>query len=298
MTTHTPVLLQEVLGALAIQPDDVVVDCTLGGGGYATSAVSNLSSSGVFVGIDTDERAIDRCKDIANTTKAKVYLVNTNFRYVGIVLDELEIKYIDKCMLDLGLSSFQIEEGERGFSFQKDEPLIMTFSSRKDGEQITAENIVNSWDEKELSHILFSYAEERYARKIARAIVLAREKKPFTTTFELRDCVISALPFGGKKSRIHPATKTFQAIRIAVNEEYLALEEVLDTALHRLSPKGKIAVVSFHSGEDRIVKTKFKEAQVKGWGAPLTKKPIVPSEEELTANPRARSAKLRVFEKI
>lgn len=298
MTTHIPVLRNEAIEALLINDHDVVVDATLGGAGYAKDIVGKLSSDGVFVGIDADAKAIARAQLALKGAKPTTYLVNTNFRHIGVVLDELHIATVNKVVFDLGLSSYQLEEGERGFTFQKDEPLIMTFATVTLPHERTARDIVNEDSVEALTTMLFTYGDEKYARRIATAIVSERAIAPIETTGALVAIIEKAVPVVYKKQRTHPATRTFQALRIAVNEEYDALTETLTTAISRLSSKGRIAVVSFHSGEDRIVKTIFREAAQNGSGVRVTKKPIVPRPEEIEHNPRSRSAKLRVFEAL
>lgn len=298
MTTHIPVLRNEVIEALLINDTDVVVDATLGGAGYAKEIVGKLSDKGVLVGIDADAHAIARAQKALQGTAATTYLVNTNFRHIGVVLDELHVGTANKFVFDLGLSSYQLDDGDRGFTFQKDEPLIMTFATETLPHERTARDIVNEDTVEALTTMLFTYGDEKYARRIAKAIVEQREIAPIETTGDLVAIIEKAVPVVYKKQRTHPATRTFQALRIAVNEEYDALTEALTTAIQRLASKGRIAVVSFHSGEDRIVKTIFREAAQMGSGVRVTKKPIVPRPEEIEHNPRSRSAKLRVFEAL
>lgn len=286
--------MDEAIEQLSLESTDVVVDATIGGAGHFKALLSHLSKDGVLVGIDADEEAVQRGKDASALAQASVHVVHDNFRNLGGILDRLNIKTIDKALFDLGWSSYHLSAG-RGFSFQVDEPLHMTYGTPKQGK--TAADIINLASEEALADMLCALGEERFARSIARAIVEVRAQAPITTTKELVDAVLQGTPVWYQRRRIHPATKTFQALRIAVNDELGALREGLTTAINRLSDGGRIAVISFHSIEDRIVKIMLKDRAHDGTGTLVTKKPITPSRAELLANPRARSAKLRVFEK-
>ncbi|HVW82687.1 MAG TPA: 16S rRNA (cytosine(1402)-N(4))-methyltransferase RsmH [Candidatus Paceibacterota bacterium] len=287
---HEPVLMQEVLDALDVQSGEVVLDCTLGGAGHFAKLYEKLGAGGTIVGLDADPRALERASAVVaedpRTKRPQVYLVESNFRYLGSVLEEHNLAAFDKALFDLGWSSHQLEE-RRGFSFMKDEPLLMTY-----GDGGSAAEIVNSASEQELADIIFNYGEERAARRIAKAIVARRARGRILSTKELVEAIESALPRRGK---IHPATKTFQALRIAANDELGALREGLAAALAKIAAGGRIAVISFHSLEDRIVKEIFRDARERGAGRELSKKPLAPSAAEIARNPRARSAKLRVF---
>ncbi|KKR46932.1 MAG: Ribosomal RNA small subunit methyltransferase H [Parcubacteria group bacterium GW2011_GWA1_40_21] len=296
MTIHKSVLLNEAISGLNLKPGDIFFDGTLGGGGHSKKVCELFGRSVKIVGTDRDSQAVRRATDKFEKLDCDFAFQTASFRNIDKILDNLNIKAVNGILLDLGLSSDQIEESSRGFTFQKDEPLVMTFSSES-GELITAGIILNEWSEETLSDILFGYADERYARRIAKKIVERRQVKSIEKTFELVEIVKSAVPIGYRKGRIHFATKTFQAIRIAVNDEIEALKEGLAKGYERLVAGGKMAVISFHSGEDRIVKNFFKEKKMAGNGFATTKKPITASEEELGRNPRARSAKLRIFEK-
>jgi len=228
----------------------------------------------------------------------KVFLRQVNFRLLDEVLEGLGIQSVDAILLDLGLSSNQLEESGRGFSFQKDESLLMTMIRQPGENDLTAEKILNTFSEEALELILRGFGEERHSKKIAREIVERREKKPFKTTSDLLEAVRAATPASYHRGKINPATRTFQAIRIAVNEELTALEEGLKKGFKILKPGGRFAVISFHSLEDRIVKNFFRDKAQKDLGKLITKKPIIPSEEEKQRNPRSRSAKLRVLEKL
>jgi len=287
---HKPVLLNEILEYLEIQDDDVVVDGTLGAGGHSRAMCALLGENGRLIGIDQDSTAISK----VDLGKCNAILKNGNFRNLDNILEETGIKKADKILLDIGFSSDQMEKSGRGFSFQKKEPLLMTLSDRISEDTLTAEEIVNTWDEENIADIIFGYGEEKFSRRIAKGIVEAR---PISNTSELAEVVKNSVPFWYRGRRIHPATKTFQALRIAVNDEIGALKEGLEVGMKVLAPNGRMAVISFHSIEDRIVKNFFKQIAKDGLGEILSKKPIVPSAEEIGDNPRARSAKLRIFQK-
>lgn len=293
---HQSVLTQEVLEALDVQPNDTIVDATLGGAGHFRELLAALKEGGVIVGIDADPAAVSRGREAyANDRRPErpvAHLVTDNFRNLARILERLGIGPVHKILFDLGWSGYQIAS-PRGFSFQRDEPLLMTYG---DGLE-TAADIVNSASEEELADIIFNYGEERFARTIARAIVAEREKGRILTTEALVRAVESGTPAWYRKRKIHAATKTFQALRIAVNDEIGALREGLRAAFSALAPGGTLAVISFHSIEDRVVKNAMREAVESGLGSMNPKKPILPSREEVLANRRARSAKLRVFER-
>ena len=294
---HQPVLLHEVVSALAVQPDDIVVDATLGGAGHAQELAKGLGGNGLFLGLDADCDAIERTRTALAGAKAPLHLVCANFRELEKELVKLGVAKITKVLFDLGWSSYQLDSG-RGFSFQVDEPLLMAYGKEPAKGTLTAGEIVNTWSEESLADIIFGFGEERYARRIAKAIVSQRAQKPFQTSRELGEFIKSAVPRSYAHGRIHPATRTFQALRIAVNDELDALKEGLASAWKLLAEHGRIAVISFHSLEDRIVKQTFVHWSKSGEGMLLTRKPIRPTEEETVANPKARSAKLRVIEKI
>ncbi|MDO8593396.1 MAG: 16S rRNA (cytosine(1402)-N(4))-methyltransferase RsmH [bacterium] len=293
---HDSVLMKEVLDALAIEPGDVVVDATLGGAGHFTKLLAALGEGGIIVGIDADPSAVGRGREAyaadRRPERPVAHLVNDNFRNLSRILERLGIGPSDAILFDLGWSGYQIAS-PRGFSFQNDEPLLMTYG--EGGE--TAADIVNSASEAALADLIFTYGEERFARGIARAIVSARAKERILTTGALVAAIKAGTPKWYHEGKLHPATKTFQALRIAVNDEIGALREGLAAALNALSSGGKLAVISFHSIEDRIVKNILRDAVQAGQGKLSPKKPIVPSRAEVLANRRARSAKLRVFER-
>lgn len=288
--------MQEVLEALNVQSGDTVVDATLGGAGHFTQMLAALGEGGVIIGIDADSEAVSRAREAyaldRRSTRPVAHLVNDNFRNLAHILERLGIGRVDKILFDLGWSGYQIA-APRGFSFQQDEPLLMTYG--ESGE--TAADIVNTSSEADLADIIFNYGEERFARSIARAIIEARAKERILTTGALVTAIAAGTPKWYQQGKTHPATKTFQALRIAVNDEIGALREGLATALSALAPSGRLAVISFHSIEDRIVKNVLRDATASALGTMLPKKPIVPSRTELLENRRARSAKLRVFER-
>ena len=244
-----------------------------------------------------DGAAINRARERLSSAVCKVILRRESFRNIGKVLCEIGIPSVDKIILDLGLSSQQLEESGRGFSFQKKEPLLMTFNDNPEDPKLTAWDIVNRWNEENLKEIIQSYGDERFAPKIASRIVMARKEKPIDTTDDLVAIIQKAVPIKYGYRKIHPATKTFQALRITVNDEIQALKEVLEKGFNCLNLEGRMAVISFHSIEDRIVKNYFRDKFKEGMVARITKKPIMPSREECLKNPRSRSAKLRIIEK-
>src|SRR3989344_6662989 len=292
---HESVLVEEVLTSLEVKRSDVVVDATLGGAGHFGLLLSALGPDGTLVGIDADPEAVTRARAVLAADRREdrpvVHLVNDNFRNLTRMLDRLGVAKVDKALFDLGWSGYQLAS-PRGFSFQKDEPLLMTYG---EGGESAAE-IVNSASEPELVDILYSYGEERFARSIARAIVAKRAKGRILTTNDLVSAVLAGTPSWYQHRKIHAATKTFQALRIAANDEFGALREGIAAALSHLAPLGRIAIISFHSVEDRIVKSAFRDAAYEGLGL-ASKKPITASATELSKNRRARSAKLRTFEK-
>ncbi|MBI5470024.1 16S rRNA (cytosine(1402)-N(4))-methyltransferase RsmH [Candidatus Kaiserbacteria bacterium] len=294
---HQTVLLHEAIDLLKIKSTDVVVDATLGAAGHAKAIVEKLGSNGVFVGFDLDADAIERTQSALAGAKSGIHLIESNFREIADRLHALNITHVDKALFDLGWSGYQLDAG-RGFSFNTDDPLLMTYAKNPASDALTARTIVNDWKEESLADIIFGWGEERFARRIAKAIVARREEKPIETARELAEIVQGAVPVFARRGRIHPATKTFQALRIAVNDELGALEGGLRGAWRRLSPGGRIAVIAFHSIEDRLVKREFSELEKRGEGKRITKKPLTPSDKEIKENPRARSAKLRVIEKI
>lgn len=302
-TVHVPVLLNEVIEGLRVEKIDLwLLDGTLGGAGHSLALAKAYGGKLSLIGLDRDETAITRAKakfeaisDVASKPE-KWILECEDYRALDRVCDKHSVLSLDLILLDLGISSDELEASGKGFTFQKDEPLLMTFGD-PNKQPFTAKKIVNEWDEEVLANIIFGYGEDRFARRIAKAIVGYRQRKPIETTVELSEIVRGAVPAFSRKGKIHPATRTFQALRIAVNDELGALREGLKKGFERLSKGGRIAVISFHSLEDRIVKEFFVEKTKVGQGKALTKRPIVASDQEIAENPRSRSAKLRVFQK-
>lgn len=306
---HKSVLLHESVDALQIKPDGVYVDGTLGGGGHSEQIAMRLRG-GKLICIDQDERAIERASRRLETYMDRITIVHGNFRELGMILDRLQVQRVDGMLFDLGVSSPQLDETERGFSYMHDAPLDMRMDETQ---SFTAREVINGWPEERLRRILFEYGEERYASRIASAIVRRREERPIETTTELSDLIRSAMPAAALREKQHPAKRSFQAIRIAVNDELNALSDMLGVAAERLATGGRLAVISFHSLEDRIVKNAIASRE-KGCTCPrdfpvctcgfvqtlrsVTRKPIIASGEELEENPRARSAKLRVAERV
>lgn len=294
---HKPVLLHETIDGLKIQPDDVVLDGTVNGGGHSIEIAKLLEKSGTLIGMDRDEEALTRAEAALKDSSARVILVNDNFRNLDKALSEHGFEYADKVLLDIGLSSDQLESSGRGFSFQKDEPLLMTFRAHPDENDVTAREIVNTWEGENIESILYGFGEEKFAKKIAAAIVARRKEKPIETSRELAEIIRKSVPRWYAHKKVHCATKTFQALRMAVNDELPSLREGLSKAAENLKNGGRIAVISFHSLEDRIVKKFFKEKKDEGIFNIITKKPITPSREEVLGNKRSRSAKLRIAQK-
>lgn len=306
---HQSVLLRPAVEALAIRPDGIYLDGTLGGAGHSYQIAARLTT-GRLIGLDRDEVALAAARQRLQPYIDRVTLVHSNFAQLSQVLDQLEIPAVDGMLFDLGVSSPQLDDAERGFSYMHDAPLDMRMD-RSGG--LTAYEVVNTWPEAELKRILYTYGEERYAPRIAAAIEKRRAEKPIETTLELAEIIRGAMPPQALREKQHPAKRSFQAIRIAVNDELAAVEQMFTAAVDRLNPGGRLAVITFHSLEDRIVKSAF-QAAAQGCTCPkefpvcvcgktpkvriLTRHPIVADEAELAENPRARSAKLRVAERI
>ncbi len=306
---HVSVLLDECIEGLNIHPDGIYVDGTLGGAGHSSQIAARLTT-GRLIGIDRDPVALEAAGKRLEPWKDRVSLVHSNFCEISDVLKELEIPGVDGILLDLGVSSPQLDDGARGFSYMADASLDMRMNSQ---DALTAHTVVNCWPYEELRRILYAYGEERYAPQIASAICRRREVAAIETTLELVDVIRSAMPPAALREKQHPAKRSFQAIRIAVNDELGSVEKVMADAVECLNPGGRMAVITFHSLEDRIVKNGMAEA-AKGCTCPpnfpvcvcgnqpkvklISRKPIVASQQELDANPRARSAKLRICEKL
>lgn len=297
---HDTVLLEEAIERLNVQENDVVVDATIGGAGHFSALMKHLGPGGTLIGIDADndavERARARVKELEGTALPRIEIVQDNFSNLASILAQTGVVSPNRVLFDLGWSSFQLTVG-KGFSFRADEPLLMTYGAPEESET-TAEDLVNHLSESSLADMIFSLGEERFSRGIAKSIVSARQEAPITTTFALVAAIEAGVPAWYRHRKLHPATKTFQALRIAVNNELGALRSGLATALATLAPEGRIAVITFHSIEDRIVKGMFRDAAYAGQGTLVSKKPITPSAQEIARNPRARSAKLRVFESV
>jgi 16S rRNA (cytosine1402-N4)-methyltransferase len=307
---HLPVLLAETLEALAIDPDGTYVDCTVGGGGHSFEICKRLGPNGRLIGLDQDENALLAAKNRLSVYGNQVTLVKTNFADISTVISRVSEGPVSGVLMDIGVSSHQLDEGERGFSFHQDAPLDM----RMDRENpVSAATVVNEWKEEEIARVLWEYGEERWSKRIAQFIAKAREKAPLRTTTDLVDVIKAAIPASARREGGHPARRSFQAIRIAVNDELGVLERGLEGAIQVLKPGGRLAVITFHSLEDRIVKQTFAR-----WVNPCTcppgmpvcicgnsplaehvfRKPVTASEAELDENPRARSAKLRAVTKV
>jgi len=307
--SHKSILLNEVINSLNIKADGIYADGTLGGGGHSYEIAKRLSDKGRLIGIDQDEAAIkaagERLKEF--TDKGIATIVRDNYRNIKAVLRELGIESVDGILLDLGVSSYQFDEADRGFSYRYDAPLDMRMDQRS---QLSAKEIVNGYSEADLFRILRDYGEVKFAKNIAKHIVLARTDKPIETTFELNEIIKESIPAKMRAGKGHPSKQTFQAIRIECNGELDVLKEALEDMISLLRPDGRLAIITFHSLEDRMVKNKFKDlanpcicppsfpvctCNRKPLGETLTRKPILPGEEEMEENPRSKSAKLRVF---
>lgn len=306
---HVSVLLEECIEALNIKEDGIYVDGTLGGAGHSSHIIKRLSSKGLLIGIDQDKDALAAAKERLSDYE-NVRYVHNNFYNIAQVLDELQIEKIDGILMDLGVSSYQLDNPERGFSYMADAPLDMRMNRESN---FTAFDVVNTYSEDELTRIIRDYGEDKFARRIAKFIIEGRQKKPIETTLELVDIIKAAIPAKARREGPHPAKRTFQAIRIEVNKELEILNKTIEDGIQHLNSGGRMAIITFHSLEDRIVKNKFRELenpckcpsdfpQCVCGKSPVVKvisrKPIEPSNEEVEGNPRSRSAKLRVAERI
>lgn len=309
--SHKSVLLEETIEGLNIRENGTYVDGTLGGGGHAFHVCERLSGKGRFIGIDQDAAAIEAAgiRLLPYQDKIKIDIIRSNYQKTPQVLKELDINGVDGIILDLGVSSYQLDTLDRGFTYREDAPLDMRMDQRQ---EMTAKDIVNDYSEAELFRVIREYGEEKFARSIARRICLARKDKVIETTFELNDIIKAAIPIRARSAGGHPSKRTFQAIRIELNQELTILEQSIDQMIELLNPRGRICIITFHSLEDRIVKRIFRINEnpctcppdfpkcVCGKvskGKVITRKPILPSEEEVEANRRSKSAKLRIFEK-
>jgi len=307
---HVPVMVEEVIKFLDPHPGETFVDCTVGGGGHAVEILKRIMPGGRLLGIDRDDEALRAATENLASFSNSVILVKGNFSNLETIARDASIEAADGILFDLGVSSRQLEAAERGFSFRYDAPLDMRMDATQ---QLTARELVNSLSERRLAELIQRYGEERWAKRIAKFIAERRRRRPLETTFDLVDVVLAAIPAGARSKSIHPATRTFMALRLAVNRELESLEQGLEAAIRLLRSGGRIVVLSYHSLEDRIVKETFgrhlgrctcpSSLPVCACGAKkdieiLTKRPVVPSDEELKANPRARSAKLRAARKV
>ena len=307
---HKSVLLYETVDELNIKPDGIYVDGTLGGGGHSYEIAGRLSEGGRLIGIDQDEDAIKAASKRLEPYMDRVTIVRNNYCNMDKVLDELGIDKVDGIMLDLGVSSYQLDAADRGFTYNVDTALDMRMDQRQ---EITAKDIVNEYSEFDLYRIIRDYGEDRFAKNIAKHIVAARQEKPIETTFELNDIIKAAIPMKVRATGGHPSKRTYQAIRIQLNKELEVLENYIDMMIDRLKPEGRLCIITFHSLEDRIVKTRFRNnenpctcppsfpACVCGKvpkGRVITRKPVVPTDEEINENIRSKSSKLRVFERV
>ncbi|MCR5023300.1 MAG: 16S rRNA (cytosine(1402)-N(4))-methyltransferase RsmH [Lachnospiraceae bacterium] len=309
---HVPVLLQETIKSLNVKENGIYIDGTIGGGGHSFEIAKLLrpEMGAKLIGLDQDEAAIESSKNKLAPYQSLLSVVRSNYSNIKAVLRELNVDFADGILLDLGVSSHQLDEAERGFSYMDDAPLDMRMDRRN---TLSAYEVVNGYSEHDLFRIIKDYGEDRFAQNIAKNIVKKREEGPIKTTFELRDIISASIPMKVKKTGGHPAKRTFQAIRIEVNHELDVLEDTLDTMIDILAPGGRLCIITFHSLEDRIVKTNFKRNEdpctcppdfpvcvcgKKSKGRVITRKPIIPTTEEMETNPRSKSAKLRVFEKV
>lgn len=307
---HEPVLLKETIEALNIKENGIYVDCTVGGAGHSIEILKRVGPNGKLVAIDQDEEALITATKRLKDYKDQVYFIKCNYAYIGQILDSLGIDLVDGVLMDIGVSSYQLDEGKRGFSYHQDAPLDMRMDQ---SQELTAKDVVNKYSKEELETIFWNYGEEKWGMRIAEFIVKEREKKEIETTFELVEIIKMAIPKKVRMQGKHPAKKIFQAIRIEVNNELDVLETGIYLSVDRLKPGGRLAIITFHSLEDRIVKTNFKELAQGCTCSPdfpicvcnkkekikvITKRPVVASEEEVDRNNRSRSAKLRVAEKI
>lgn len=306
---HKSVLLEETVDGLAIKPDGIYVDGTLGGGGHAFEVCSRLNEQGRFIGIDQDAAAIEAASERLRDFGEKVTIIRSNYCEMKSRLHEIGVDKVDGIVIDLGVSSYQLDTAERGFSYRVDAPLDMRMDQRQ---QLTAREIVNTYSEADLFRVIRDYGEDKFAKNIAKHIVIERQKAPIETTGQLNEIIRHAIPMKFQKTAGHPSKRTFQAIRIELNRELDVLRESLDDMIEMLNPGGRICIITFHSLEDRIVKSAFRKNEnpcicpshfpvcVCGnvsKGKVITRKTILPSEEELEYNSRSKSAKLRIFER-
>lgn len=293
---HITVLLNETVDGLNLKKQGTAIDATAGAGGHSEKLSEAVGKGGTVVVLDADEASLSLTRERLKSAEAKILYVHGNFRNLKSLAHDAGVTEADGILFDLGWRTEQLSSG-KGLSFNADEPLLMLLSSRYESGMLTAKDIIANWDEDEIAKLIREYGEERFSGRIARAITEARHEGPIETAKQLGEIIARAVPAAYRNGRIHPATRTFQALRIAVNDELSALTDGLTDAIDLLSEGGRVAVISFHSLEDRIVKTAFREAEDLGKGIRITKKPITASASERAQNPRSRSAKLRIFEK-
>jgi len=295
---HIPVLLHESIEGLNLKVGGVYVDCTTNRGGHSREIAKRIGAEGVLICIDLDQDALAEARESLEMMKdiPKIHFIHSNFRHLPKILQDLKIVHVDGILADLGISSQELDESGRGFTFHNDEPLLMTFESKPEEDITTAYDIVNFWSESTIADILFGFADERYARRIAKRIIERRDSSPIKTTFDLIDIISSSVPMLYRHKRTHFATKTFQALRMATNDELGSITDLLEALPTILASNGRACVITFHSTEDRIVKHKLRanEATLRM----INRKAIMPSDEEIQVNPRSRSAQLRIVERI
>jgi 16S rRNA (cytosine1402-N4)-methyltransferase len=292
---HKPVMVNEVIESLNLAPGKIILDCTIGTGGHSLNILKHILPKGKLIGIDRDNESLEYARNRLKDFSKNVILIHEDFRNLDKVLDSLKINKVDGMLFDLGVSSFQLESPERGFSIKINSPLDMRMDRSS---FISAYDLINNLTENEISSILKTFGQERWHKRIAKYLVRERSFQPIATTGQLTSIVLKALPYTSRYSRIHPATRTFQAFRIAVNRELESLEEGLEKSIEYLNVGGRNTVISFHSLEDRIVKNTFRKFSNEGRAKLIYAKPQRPQDKEVKSNPRARSAKLRTIEKI
>ena len=295
---HIPVLLQESIQGLAIKQDGIYVDCTTNRAGHAVKILESLGDGGTLICIDLDQVALTEARVVLEkvTSNVKIHFICSNFRHLPSIIKDLKISHVDGIIADLGISSQELDESGRGFTFRYDEPLLMTFDAKPEEDVTTAYDIVNFWSESTIADILYGFADESYSRRIAQKIIVRREEAPIKSTFQLIDIIGSAVPALYRHKKTHYATKTFQALRMATNDELGSISDLISAIPNILSSNGRACFITFHSTEDRIVKQ-----GLRAHGDTLrmiSKKAIMPTDEEITVNPRSRSAQLRIVERI